>query len=184
MKRSSKLIFFLILRKLFENLIKKKHRELVFRSDLTFSRADFLQETENFRKRLQKKIHSFFYITEEQFDLCAFSIFKKEFFDFADLFLSENQKLTRICLMKRDHHVFVRGMSLQNPEPQQADELLLHKKHLDYIDHPIKLWNDLDVKIKNYFVERYIGTYLFINVFLFLFIYFFIYSTRLLKDSR
>lgn len=138
---------------------------------MTFDPQEFHQETENFEKKLQKKIHSYFYITEEQFDLCAFKIFKKEFFDYADLFLSEDQKLTQICLMKRENHIFVRGINLLDPQQNKdivtnsesddisssKDDLLLHKKHLDYIDHPIKLWNDLDVKIKNYFVERYIG---------------------------
>ena len=148
-------------RQVFENMIKAKFSELKFQANVTFSQGEFEKEKDSFLKRLKKNVESYFFVTHEKFEIRVFQIFKKEFVDYVDFFLNNKENLTRIKLIKRNHEIFLREVanngeaSLGNVE--LFDELQSDLKDLEYIDNPQSLWNDLDTKIKNMFIERYIG---------------------------
>ena len=136
-------------------------KTLRYQPHLTFSKTEFLSEKARFVKKLQKMVRSYFFVTEEKFDRCVFKLFKREFNDYIDFFLINKENLTKIKLIKRDFGVFMNKGS-DHLKEDGLMELENDRKDLDYIDNPRKLWKDLDTKIKNLFVERFIGKFEFI----------------------
>ena len=41
--------------------------------------------------------------------------------------------------------------------PKDKEEIENNCKELEYLDNPQNFWKDLDTKIRNMFIERYIG---------------------------
>ena len=124
----------LIIRKTFQKIIKVKIGELKFESGFQLSNQDFLNEKETFLNKLKKKVKSYFYVTEEKFDQCAFKLFRNEFDDYLDFFFKNKENLTRIKLIKRDFEVYVKSGDSQ--EKQKTEEslnalFLAHKNQKD-----------------------------------------------------
>ena len=142
-------------------MIVHKYAELVFRADTSFTQKQFEKERNIFIKKLKKNVDSYFYLTHENFELKVFKMFEKEFVNYIDFFLKNKDNLTRIKLIKRNHGIFLRNTIDDEPSlmrnQELEDELQDNLKDLEYIDSPQNLWNDLDTRIKNMFVERYIG---------------------------
>jgi hypothetical protein len=143
-------------------MIKLRHNELKYVPNTTFSSDEFEKQKVLFLKNLKKNVDSYFYVTHEKFEIRVFKVFKKEFNNYIDFFLKNKDNLTRIKLIKRNHEIFVRE-SLEKAGEQRppaltfSEELENDLKELDYLDNPQNLWNDLDTRVKNMFVERYIG---------------------------
>jgi hypothetical protein len=148
-------------RQVFENMIVKKHSSLKYYPDTTFTKEEFEQERDKFLRKLKKNVESYFYLKHENFDKKVFQVFKNEFVNYIDYFLKNKDNLTRIKLIKRNHEIFLNNS--ENVEKNMTRDSILNEelqdnlKDLDYIDNPQNLWNDLDTKIRNMFIERYIG---------------------------
>ena len=144
-------------------MISKKYSELKYVPNTTFDKKEFEIEKSLFVKKLKKNVESYFFITHEKFEIRVYKIFKKEFNDYVDFLLKNKEKLTRIKLIKRDHEIFLRNSSdpnkLNTILPEEKEEIEDNCKELEYLDNPQNLWKDLDTKIRNMFIERYIGIY-------------------------
>lgn len=144
-------------------MISKKYSELKYVPNTTFDKKEFEIEKSLFVKKLKKNVESYFFITHEKFEIRVYKIFKKEFNDYVDFLLKNKEKLTRIKLIKRDHEIFLRNSSdpnkLNTILPEEKEEIEDNCKELEYLDNPQNFWKDLDTKIRNMFIERYIGIY-------------------------
>lgn len=143
-------------------MIKNKYSELKYVPDTIFTREEFEDQKKIFLKKLRKNVDSYFFVTHEKFEIKVFKIFKKEYIHYIDFFLKNKDNLTRIKLIKRNHEIYLRESSNKEEKnaPEISQELRDELRDLEYIDNPQQLWNDLDTRIKNMFIERYIGKHL------------------------
>lgn len=126
---------------------------MIFDSSKKYSTEEFLILKNEYLTKFKKKVKSYFFLSEEKFERSVFSMFKKEFYDYIDFFLNNKDSLTKIKLVKRDFEIFL------NDKKNLMHQIKNEKNDLDYIDNPFKFWKDLDTKVKNLFIERFIGKF-------------------------
>lgn len=141
-------------------MIKRRHARLKHAPGTSFSRKEFEGQRDVFLRKLARNVDSYFYLTHDRFDRKVFRVFESEFAHFVDFFLQNKESLTRIKLIKRDHEIFLKNEPHSKTDPKRQamlEEVQEDAKDLDYLDQPKQLWNDLDTRVRNLFIERYIG---------------------------
>lgn len=143
-------------------MIKTDNGDLIYCPLKKYSVDEFLSTKNKFISKFKKKVNSYFFLSEEKFEKSVFRLFKKEFYDYIDYFLTNKNNLTKFKLVKRDYEIFLNDHK-DADKKNLINKIKDDKNDLDYIDNPFKFWKDLDTRIKNLFIERFIGKFIIIQ---------------------